>query len=178
MSRAWPAAVDDAARVRLHAARLMLGGKTPAQAALAVGVARQTAYKWKARLERGGLDALRGMANGRPAQLDAEGLERVRAALRQGALAHGFDTDRWTVRRIGELIHRRCGVQYSDVHLRRLFRGAPGLEAAEPLPRRCQEFAACSAARNRKASTRGTAMTSTTTTESQIAPGHRARTAT
>jgi len=47
------AKMDDATRKRVRAGRLMLSGKTPAEAARAVGVARQTAYTWKARLEEG-----------------------------------------------------------------------------------------------------------------------------
>ena len=64
------AKMDEAARKRVRAGRLMLAGKTPAEAAKAVGAARQTAYTWKARLDEGGIEALRAMANGRPAQLD------------------------------------------------------------------------------------------------------------
>ncbi|MBS0445906.1 MAG: transposase [Proteobacteria bacterium] len=115
-----PASEEDAARKRLHAGLLMLAGRTPAEAAHAVGVARQTAYKWKARLDDGGIDALRSMTNGRPAQLDADQLRRLRAALLQGALAHGFRTDGWTPKRAGVLIERLHGVRFSDAHVRRL----------------------------------------------------------
>ena len=45
----------------IRAGRLLLAGKTPAEAAAVVGVARQTAYTWKAVLEEGGIDALRNM---------------------------------------------------------------------------------------------------------------------
>ena len=38
------AAMDEATRKRVRAGRLMLAGKSPAEAAKAVGVARQTAY--------------------------------------------------------------------------------------------------------------------------------------
>ena len=63
--------MDEATRKRMRAGRLMLAGKTPAEAAKLVGVARQTAYTWKARLDEGGIDALRSMATGRPTQLEA-----------------------------------------------------------------------------------------------------------
>ncbi len=42
--------MDEATRKWVRAGRLLLAGKTPAQAAAAVGVARQTVYTWKARL--------------------------------------------------------------------------------------------------------------------------------
>jgi DNA-binding XRE family transcriptional regulator len=37
--------MDKAVRRRVRAGRMLLAGKTPAQAALAVGVARQTVYE-------------------------------------------------------------------------------------------------------------------------------------
>ena len=59
--------LDDSVRRRLRAGRMLLAGKTPAQAAYAVGVARQTVYTWKALLDEGGIDALRAMpTRGRP----------------------------------------------------------------------------------------------------------------
>ncbi len=39
--------------------RLLQKGKTPAEIAVAVGVARQTVYTWKALFDEGGIDALR-----------------------------------------------------------------------------------------------------------------------
>ena len=77
------AKMDEATRKRVRAGRLMLAGKTPAEAAKSVGVARQTAYTWKARLDEGGIDALRSMATGRPAQLDEGQLAALRSALLQ-----------------------------------------------------------------------------------------------
>lgn len=123
--------MDEATRKRVRAGRLMLVGKTPAQAAAAVGVARQTAYTWKARLDEGGIEALRSMAPGRPAQLDAAQLDRLRAALLQGALAHGFGTELWTLKRVGALIERHTGVRFSEVHVWRLL-GALGFSSQKP----------------------------------------------
>lgn len=114
------AKMDEAARKRVHAGRLMLAGKTPAEAAHAVGVARQTAYKWKARLDEGGIDALRAMSVGRPGQLDAGQRDGLRVALLQGALAHGFGTELWTLKRVRALIQRLYGVTFSEVHVWRV----------------------------------------------------------
>lgn len=123
--------MDEATRKRVRAGRLMLAGKTPAQAAAAVGVARQTAYTWKARLDEGGIDALRAMAPGRPAQLDARQIEELRVALLRGALAHGFGTELWTLKRVRALIERLHGVQFSEVHVWRLL-GAMGFSSQKP----------------------------------------------
>jgi transposase len=125
------AEMDEATRKRVRAGRLMLAGKTPAEAAKAVGVARQTAYTWKARLEEGGLDALRAMATGRPAQLDARQLDALRMAILQGPLAHGFGTELWTLKRVRVLIERLYGVCFSEVHVWRLL-GAMGFSSQKP----------------------------------------------
>ncbi|MGQ0530375.1 MAG: winged helix-turn-helix domain-containing protein, partial [Panacagrimonas sp.] len=125
------AKMDEATRKRIRAGRLMLAGKTPAEAARSVGVARQTAYTWKARLDEGGIDALRSMAMGRPAQLDAQQIAALRAALLQGAMAHDFGTELWTLKRVGVLIERLHGIRFSDVHVWRLL-GAMGLSSQKP----------------------------------------------
>ena len=123
--------VDEATSKRVHAGKLMLAGKTPAQAAKIVGVARQTAYTWKARLDEGGLEALRAMAPGRPAQLDKGQLDALAAALQHGAMAHGFGTELWTLKRVRELIERLYGVRFSEVHVWRLL-GAMGFSSQKP----------------------------------------------
>lgn len=123
--------LDEAAKKRVRAGRLMLSGKTPAEAAKAVGVARQTAYTWRARLDEGGIDALRAMATGRPAQLDANQLEGLRVALLQGALAHGFGTELWTLKRVRALVQRLYGVTFSEVHIWRLL-GGLGFSSQKP----------------------------------------------
>jgi transposase len=67
--------LDEAVRRRVRAGRMLLEGKTPAQAAHAVCVARQTVYTWKTVLDEGGIDALREMpTRGRPARLDEQQL--------------------------------------------------------------------------------------------------------
>lgn len=92
---------------------------------------RQTAYTWKARLDEGGIDALRAMATGRPAQLDAIQLEGLRVALLQGPLAHGFGTELWTLKGVRALIERLYGVTFSEVHVWRLL-GALGFSSQKP----------------------------------------------
>lgn len=125
------AEMDEATRKRVRAGRLMLAGKSPAEAATAVGVARQTAYTWKARLDEGGIEALRAMATGRPAQLDTGQIDALRMALLQGPLAHGFGTELWTLKRVRALIERLYGVRFSEVHVWRLL-GAMGFSSQRP----------------------------------------------
>jgi transposase len=125
------AKMEEATGKRVRAGRLMLAGKTPAEAAKVVGVARQTAYTWKARLDDGGIDALRAMATGRPAQLDDKQLQGLRAALLRGAIAHGFGTELWTLKRVRALIERLYGVSFSEVHVWRLL-GSMGFSSQKP----------------------------------------------
>jgi hypothetical protein len=51
--------LSEAAKKRLRAGRMLQKGERCAQVALAVGVARQTVYTWKALLDEVGIDALR-----------------------------------------------------------------------------------------------------------------------
>lgn len=125
------AEMNEAARKRVIAGRLMLACKTPALAAKEVGVARQTAYTWKARLDEGGIDALRTMAVGRPGQLDEGQLAALRIALPQGATSHGFGTELWTLKRVRLLVEQLYGVRFSEVHVWRLL-GAMGFSSQKP----------------------------------------------
>jgi len=103
---------------------MLLAGKTPAEAAHAVGVARQTAYTWKAVLEEGGIDALRAMpTRGRPSRLEDGQLQALGRALLQKPTEHGFGTELWTLKRVGVLIQRMYGVTYSQTQIWRILGG-------------------------------------------------------
>jgi transposase len=125
-------AMDEAAKRRVRAGRLLLRGKPPAEVAAAVGAPRQTVYRWLGVLESDGIDVLRGMSKGgRPAQLDAEQHEELRRILLAGPQAAGFGTELWTLKRVRETIRRRFGVQYSEVHVWRLL-GKLGFSSQKP----------------------------------------------
>ena len=111
---------------------MLLAGKTPAEAAHAVGVARQTAYTWKAVLDEGGIDALRAMpARGRPARLDDGQLQALGRVLLQSPTAHGFGTELWTLKRVGVLIERLYGVKFGQTQIWRIL-GALGFSVQKP----------------------------------------------
>lgn len=124
--------MSEAQRKRVRAGRMLLAGKRAAEVAAAVGVARQTVYTWKRVLDEGGIDALRSMSDaGRPGQLAADDFNWLATALRQGAQAHGFGTDLWTLKRVGALIKRQFGIEYSDVHVWRIL-GGMGFSSQKP----------------------------------------------
>ena len=124
--------LDDATKKRLRAGRMLLAGKRPAEVALAVGVARQTVYTWKALLDEGGIDALRAVpGRGRPAKLEPEQLAGLRHALLQSPTVHGFGTELWTLKRVNVLIKRMYGVEFSQTQVWRIL-GALGFSAQKP----------------------------------------------
>jgi transposase len=124
--------LDEAAKKRLRAGRMLKAGKRPAEVAQAVGVARQTVYTWKALLDEGGIDALRAVPpRGRPAKLDEEQLAGLRRALLQSPTDHGFGTELWTLKRVGSLVQRLYGVQYGQTQIWRIL-GALGFSAQKP----------------------------------------------
>jgi transposase len=124
--------LSEAAKKRVKAGRMLLAGKACAEVALAVGVARQTLYTWKRLLDEGGIDALRGVPErGRPAQLDAQQLAALRAAILQSPTEHGFGTELWTLKRVGAVIERQHGVRFSQTHVWRIL-GEMGFSPQKP----------------------------------------------
>ena len=124
--------LDEAVRRRVKAGRMLLAGKTPAEAAQAVGVARQTAYTWKAVLAEGGIDALRAMpTRGRPARLDQTQLQALGRTLLQSPTAHGFGTELWTIKRVGVLIERQYDVKFGQTQIWRIL-GGLGFSVQKP----------------------------------------------
>jgi putative transposase len=121
---------------RCEAARLLRQGNlSQAEIARRLGVSRATVCDWAKQLAAGGLRALRRRKPpGRPARL-AGAQERVlRRRLRQGALAAGFPTDRWTMGRVQQVIQREFGVSYHRHYINRLL-GRLGWTLQQPLPR-------------------------------------------
>ncbi len=124
--------MDEATKKRLRAGRMLLKGKGCAEVALAVGVARQTVYTWKALLDEGGIDALRAVpSRGRPARLDEAQLRGLRAAVLQKPSEHGFGTELWTLKRVGVLIKRMYGVEFGQTQIWRIL-GALGFSVQKP----------------------------------------------
>lgn len=88
------AKMDEAARRRVRAGRLLLKGKKPAEVAALVGAPRQTVYRWLGVLQEEGIDGLRVMSKGgRPSRMSAEQLDALREALLEGPPAAGYGTD-------------------------------------------------------------------------------------
>ena len=120
---------------RLAGGRLLRKGKL-SQCAIAVklGVSRATVSAWNKQLQEGGLRRLRRRPTpGRPARLTPEQCTALLRRLKRGALAAGFETDRWTLPRIQKVIEQHLGVTYHVNYLSRLLQKL-GWSPQVPLP--------------------------------------------
>ena len=119
-------------RVRLRAARMFEQGTSQAEVAHRLGTSRQNAHRWYRRWQQGGRAALRaaGRAGRRP-KLDPPARLKVERALLKGALAHGFDSDLWTLHRVALVIERLTGVCHHPSHVWRIL-GAMGWTLQRP----------------------------------------------
>lgn len=83
-----------------------------------LNVSRQSVSRWYAEWKKGGTATLRGAGRaGRKPKLDPQQLHQVESALRQGARAHGFGTDLWTLPRVATVIQRLTQVRYHPGHV-------------------------------------------------------------
>ena len=110
-------------QIRMQAGTLFAAGHSQAEVAHQLGVARQNVSRWHARWQAGGLNALRSAGpTGQAPRLSDAQLAAIDQALRQGARAHGFATDHWTLARIRTVIQRLTGVGYHPGHVWKLLR--------------------------------------------------------
>ncbi len=124
--------LKDLERRRIRAARLLQRGVSQAEVARRVEVSRQSVSRWAETLANEGVDALRGPGRtGRRPSLDAQQRQELAAALLQGALAHGFPTELWTLRRVGAVIRRKFGVALSITQVWRVL-GQLGFSCQKP----------------------------------------------
>jgi transposase len=122
--------------IRMQAGALFAAGHTQAEVARTLGVARQNVSRWHASWHAGGQDALRSAgATGPSPRLSEPQLAAIDQALREGARAHGFDTDHWTLARITTVIERRSGVAYHPGHVWKLLRHRMGYRLQRPARR-------------------------------------------
>ena len=121
---------------RLAAVHLLQAGRmTQAEIAREVGVSRASVTRWKQRLAEAGVRGLRRRKPpGRASRLTAAQWRQLGKMLDRGARAAGFDTERWTLRRVAAVVERRFGVQYHFRSLGRALR-AQGFSPQQPIAR-------------------------------------------
>jgi transposase len=129
------AAQERAARQarRERAAELFAQGHTQAEVARQLDVTRQSASRWHTRWQADGTAALRTRGpTGRQPKVPDDQLEPIQQALLQGARAHGFATDVWTLERIALVIQGLTGVRLSNPSTWRLLRNRLGWTVQRP----------------------------------------------
>ena|SRR5436190_22398474 len=120
---------------RLAAARL-IRAKQASQAEIAreLGVSRASVTRWKRRLAQEGFRGLRRRsAPGRASSLTVAQWRQLFGILGRGAEAAGFETERWTQRRIAFVIQRQFDVRYHPHSLSWALR-ARGWSPQRPIP--------------------------------------------
>jgi transposase len=121
---------------RLQAAELFAAGVRQAEVARQLEVSAQAVSVWHARWKEGGTDALRsqGPSGPTPRLSDAQ-LTTVEQALLEGAGAHGFIGELWTLDRIAIVIERLTGVRYHPAWVWALLHHRLGWSVQRPVRR-------------------------------------------
>jgi transposase len=118
---------------RERAAELFAQGRSQAEVARELEVSRQSAGRWHAGWQAAGTTALQSRGpTGRPPKIPDSALEAIEQALLEGARAHGFPTDVWTLDRIAVVIQGLTGVQLSNPSVWRLLRNRLGWTVQRP----------------------------------------------
>jgi len=108
---------------RMQAAKLLKQGIHEAEVARRVGVHRQSVNRWAHELAESGTAGLKKAGRaGRKPRLTADDIERIKAALKRGPEALGYETGLWTAWRVADLIERECGVTYHPGHVWKVLR--------------------------------------------------------
>ncbi|MCP4209036.1 MAG: helix-turn-helix domain-containing protein [Shimia sp.] len=104
---------------RRRAARFFAAGKrSQAEIARELHVSRQSVSRWHEAWQSDEPGWIPGAGRaGRQPKLDDKQLALVDEALRQGARAHGFGTELWTLPRVATVIERVTGVRYHPGHV-------------------------------------------------------------
>jgi len=108
-------------RRRRKALALLKRGLSLAEVAVRLATTRTSVFRWSRAHRDGGEMALaRKPIPGRPRKLDNEECQRLLGLLVEGAVAYGFPTDFWTLKRIARVIREEFGVEYNACHLWRV----------------------------------------------------------
>jgi len=125
---------------RLEGGRLLKAGKlSQAEIARQVGVSRATISEWAKTVKDEGRRGLhRRKAIGGVSKLTEAQKQKLKRLLDRGALACGFETDRWTLQRVAKLIEREFKVGYHPNYLNRLLANL-GFSQQMPMPQAIEQ---------------------------------------
>ena len=112
--------LDSLEQRRREGMRLLGRGLAQAEVARRCGVSRPTALRWERQRQSGRGAAWKRRPLGRRPKLTPGDQQQLEQALLQGAQAHGFLNDLWTLPRVAELIQRQSGVRLHPGHVWRV----------------------------------------------------------
>lgn len=109
---------------RQEGGRLLQAGKlSQAEIARQLGVSRASVSEWAKVVKDQGTKGLKSKkAKGVEAKLSQEQKKILKKVLDQGALRNGFPTDRWTLKRIRQVIQEKFKVSYHPKYLSRFLK--------------------------------------------------------
>jgi transposase len=121
--------------IRRQGYRLLRRGIPKSRIASMLGVRRVTVWRWEQRIEKLGPHSWKDRKiPGGPRKLNEKKAKRLREILLEGALAHGYATDLWTLKRVAEIIEKECGEEYTPSGVWHVLRDL-GMSAQVPIPR-------------------------------------------
>ena len=102
---------------------LLRKGVRKADIARTLGVSWNTVGRWAKRLEGLGTGSWKDVKPpGKPSKLTVKQRDELMNILIKGALARGYPTDLWTLKRVAEVIRQEFGVEYNVTHVWRVLR--------------------------------------------------------
>lgn len=108
---------------RRFAAALLRDGKSLAETARLTGAHLSSVKRWKKAIETDGEQALAAKPQpGRAPKLSDQQKHRLAEILRRGAVAAGYRTELWTLKRIAQVIQREFGVEFHPGHVWKILR--------------------------------------------------------
>lgn len=103
-------------RRRRNAIALLRAGRTFRDVAQRVKASLSSVVRWQQGYRKNGVNGIRHQSRwGRPPRLSARQQDDVRRRLEQGAIAAGYSTNLWTLKRIARLIEKHHRVRYTQV---------------------------------------------------------------
>jgi transposase len=106
---------------RQEGIRLLEKGKSQAEIARQLGVSPAAVCVWIRKLEKYGKASLAmHKATGRPPSLTKVDKTELEKILKAGAVAAGFENERWTQKRVRQVIEQKFGVHYHRNYISRL----------------------------------------------------------
>jgi transposase len=122
---------------RREGMQLLARGLSQAEVSRRCGVSRVSALRWEQQRRAGKAAAWKRRPLGRRPKLTVAHKQKLEQALLQGAQAHGFLNDLWTLPRVAALIERQSGVHLHPGHVWRLL-GRMGWSLQRPAGKAAQ----------------------------------------